>query len=204
MVNILVVNCSQIFCTFAVETTLLGSKVILLRLWIALKFFVLLQSKQLHSRLRETSLWLWIALKFFVLLQSKQPYSLKIKLEFVVNCSQIFCTFAVETTNSLFGITCVPLWIALKFFVLLQSKQRVRLLPCGCVSCELLSNFLYFCSRNNENPLNNPCFIVVNCSQIFCTFAVETTDLNASIVVVLLWIALKFFVLLQSKQLIEV
>ena len=67
----------------------------------------------------------------------------------VVNCSQIFCTFAVETT-----------------FHVRNSAGR---------SCELLSNFLYFCSRNNKTGLSNGFLDVVNCSQIFCTFAVETT-----------------------------
>ena len=144
---------------------------------------------------------LWIALKFFVLLQSKQRGLLYLEVHFscellsnflyfcsrnnkddatntdnaVVNCSQIFCTFAVETTHGVNVQQIEELWIALKFFVLLQSKQRnshFQGLRCGC---ELLSNFLYFCSRNNKSAWD--CFSckVVNCSQIFCTFAVETT-----------------------------
>ena len=121
--NIRVVNCSQIFCTFAVETTS-GEKF-------------------------ATACQLWIALKFFVLLQSKQQFFFKSLIINVVNCSQIFCTFAVETT--------------------------VDRVASGLLSCELLSNFLYFCSRNNRKVVT--CLIagVVNCSQIFCTFAVETT-----------------------------
>ena len=119
-----VVNCSQIFCTFAVETTFVWFLCFHITLWIALKFFVLLQSKQ---------------------------HFLQYKPEIrVVNCSQIFCTFAVETTK-----------------IILFSIR---------VSCELLSNFLYFCSRNNFAFTEFQWIRVVNCSQIFCTFAVETTQ----------------------------
>ena len=142
-----------------------------------------------------------------------------------MNCSQIFCTFAVETTSffkvrspkccellSNFLYFCSrnnerqsivdsqQLWIALKFFVLLQSKQRKKLISVIAIRCELLSNFLYFCSRNNRLVLTTILFIVVNCSQIFCTFAVETTDVLNIWRKRGLWIALKFFVLLQSKQ----
>ena len=141
-------NCSQIFCTFAVETTILFK-------W--------------------CDAWLlWIALKFFVLLQSKQRVPCNLLTFWVVNCSQIFCTFAVETT--LWGVLLID----------------------SC--CELLSNFLYFCSRNNTKYSRPPFWWVVNCSQIFCTFAVETTKLPPTCWARVLWIALKFFVLLQSKQ----
>ena len=144
----------------------------------------------------------------------------------VVNCSQIFCTFAVETTfqcrqcrmcscellsnflyfcsrnNILFNWNeAWRLWIALKFFVLLQSKQHNISFPLLCTGCELLSNFLYFCSRNNELTSSENSPNVVNCSQIFCTFAVETTIYETNHHDKQLWIALKFFVLLQSKQL---
>ena len=144
-----VVNCSQIFCTFAVETTKVCKFHQWGQLWIALKFFVLLQSKQHNQWLRH--------------------------YRHVVNCSQIFCTFAVETTGKWNFTIVIPLWIALKFFVLLQSKQQIRCCYSSRVSCELLSNFLYFCSRNNPAA---------------CAAADGV-----------LWIALKFFVLLQSKQL---
>ena len=167
-------NCSQIFCTFAVETT--------------------------SSLCGVPGMLLWIALKFFVLLQSKQPVGLMLLSTFVVNCSQIFCTFAVETTGEEYYLYHGRLWIALKFFVLLQSKQRTGLGDNSQCSCELLSNFLYFCSRNNKVSNNEQTRIVVNCSQIFCTFAVETTWDSAEHICELLWIALKFFVLLQSKQ----
>ena len=194
-------------------------------LWIALKFFVLLQSKQhcsyidvvsercellsnfLYFCSRNNYCWgiaqggrLWIALKFFVLLQSKQHSvsdivgNIRCELlsnflyfcsrnnywacftcsTLVVNCSQIFCTFAVETTRP------VP-----------QQMEK---------GCELLSNFLYFCSRNNLVEQEYILTSVVNCSQIFCTFAVETTDQARPPALLRLWIALKFFVLLQSKQ----
>ena len=169
-------------------------------MWIALKFFVLLQSKQLRANslmgyrccellsnflyfcsrnntgtlsIREASLW--IALKFFVLLQSKQPSINDARAFFVVNCSQIFCTFAVETTQERGSHARNKLWIALKFFVLLQSKQRVVSAVEVTSRCELLSNFLYFCSRNNVRIFACLASSVVNCSQIFCTFAVETT-----------------------------
>ena len=122
-----VVNCSQIFCTFAVETTK------------AVKFW---RPKVL-----------WIALKFFVLLQSKQLSCIYTHINIVVNCSQIFCTFAVETTDIGKEAANLQLWIALKFFVLLQSKQPLRSVVLRKGRCELLSNFLYFCSRNNLNWL---------------------------------------------------
>ena len=170
----MVVNCSQIFCTFAVETTKEPPTCWARVLWIALKFFVLLQSKQLHLHHRSEG--------------------------DVVNCSQIFCTFAVETTVLLLTGWEIRLWIALKFFVLLQSKQLQRVCKLFANCCELLSNFLYFCSRNNIVPLWENCSHVVNCSQIFCTFAVETTACACLICSAVLWIALKFFVLLQSKQ----
>ena len=195
-------NCSQIFCTFAVETTRHPARQPAGGLWIALKFFVLLQSKQpveweipraascellsnflyFCSRNNRSGwyyfqLLLWIALKFFVLLQSKQPLSVYALSIPVVNCSQIFCTFAVETTIKSVNVSILSLWIALKFFVLLQSKQLSITKWTIYYSCELLSNFLYFCSRNNV-------FV-----SLFKTLQ--------------LWIALKFFVLLQSKQLLE-
>ena len=251
MLKVLVVNCSQIFCTFAVETTWFSAGLLIIRLWIALKFFVLLQSKQqaIFCVLFGSKLWialkffvllqskqllatfnllfcscellsnflyfcsrnnrevvlfrylmLWIALKFFVLLQSKQLYLYKKRDRLVVNCSQIFCTFAVETTVTTWRWRWGWLWIALKFFVLLQSKQLIETFELVAVSCELLSNFLYFCSRNNKHGHPRHCRSVVNCSQIFCTFAVETTHWFGQHLKRLLWIALKFFVLLQSKQ----
>ena len=225
LASLAVVNCSQIFCTFAVETTWCCEYFWLTALWIALKFFVLLQSKQpriekLHNTsscellsnflyfcsrnntqmLHRLHILLWIALKFFVLLQSKQlsqerdifpvscellsnflyfcsrnnPKVAQVSQDFVVNCSQIFCTFAVETTAPLVVLRRRLLWIALKFFVLLQSKQQYMHKDYDYYSCELLSNFLYFCSRNNK----------------------VLWMMSPS----LLWIALKFFVLLQSKQ----
>ena len=177
MYFVIVVNCSQIFCTFAVETTTFA------QFW------------------QETLLW--IALKFFVLLQSKQRLENDTYKAGVVNCSQIFCTFAVETTDFLLTCEHTLLWIALKFFVLLQSKQLCRFDTIADNCCELLSNFLYFCSRNNRNAFAFKFLLVVNCSQIFCTFAVETTPLENLHLVRLLWIALKFFVLLQSKQLLR-
>ena len=194
-------NCSQIFCTFAVETTWRCSTLTTGVLWIALKFFVLLQSKQpiplLHSmkfrcELLSNFLYfcsrnnkfvegcleclLWIALKFFVLLQSKQLGEVLYASYRVVNCSQIFCTFAVETTCKSLEVIGKMLWIALKFFVLLQSKQLTFHVVPLAISCELLSNFLYFCSRNNCPRMGMGMRCVVNCSQIFCTFAVETTS----------------------------
>ena len=118
-----VVNCSQIFCTFAVETTVIAE-----------------YSPELGCEL----------LSNFLYFCSRNNYYLYLSLSVsVVNCSQIFCTFAVETT------------IDTKY---LKSD-----------SCELLSNFLYFCSRNNGMSLLPLRVDVVNCSQIFCTFAVETT-----------------------------
>ena len=250
-----VVNCSQIFCTFAVETTAKRWWTLSVWLWIALKFFVLLQSKQ-----RWKSLTLWATccelLSNFLYFCSRNNIDYQwFKKKSVVNCSQIFCTFAVETTCALVTKPAVELWIALKFFVLLQSKQQRISASIPVARCELLSNFLYFCSRNNQavefrcpkvlwialkffvllqskqrgtfyflqlsscellsNFLyfcsrNNLILVVVvfprvvNCSQIFCTFAVETTVNVRCDLLRLLWIALKFFVLLQSKQLMDI
>ena len=173
-----VVNCSQIFCTFAVETTGCRDQDRDIGLWIALKFFVLLQSKQRRFLLNGV------------------PFSCELLSNFLYFCSR----------NNMWG-HCVPyfqLWIALKFFVLLQSKQRVWGLKESLICCELLSNFLYFCSRNNLILIDTAFRPVVNCSQIFCTFAVETTHSHHGWRTGGLWIALKFFVLLQSKQLFEV
>ena len=168
-------NCSQIFCTFAVETTERPSVRRSTQLWIALKFFVLLQSKQ-HS-------WHYgchidgceLLSNFLYFCSRNNRLLILVVIGLVVNCSQIFCTFAVETTH-------------------LRGKTTTT-------SCELLSNFLYFCSRNNTRRESLLFVSVVNCSQIFCTFAVETTTSLISSDVLKLWIALKFFVLLQSKQL---
>ena len=246
-----VVNCSQIFCTFAVETTntLREPRLDSCEL---LSNFLYFCSRNNISVIAITPPTLWIALKFFVLLQSKQRSCISVGCTsrcellsnflyfcsrnnrswrrmvktLVVNCSQIFCTFAVETTNGGVRDYLRELWIALKFFVLLQSKQHPATTPSmflvvncsqifctfavettnwasalGMLCCELLSNFLYFCSRNNPpapSPMNEN---VVNCSQIFCTFAVETTWCSSLYSCMSLWIALKFFVLLQSKQL---
>ena len=277
MPPLIVVNCSQIFCTFAVETTIDELGPVELRLWIALKFFVLLQSKQQNvangefvhrcellsnflyfcsrnncSQAIKLRCPLWIALKFFVLLQSKQllerfdgsfdgcellsnflyfcsrnntsllllhSISLWIALKFFVllqskqlfiilhflalRCELLsnflyFCSRNNQTRNY---HRIIMLWIALKFFVLLQSKQPSSTSAIACGSCELLSNFLYFCSRNNLGAIEQKGKLVVNCSQIFCTFAVETTITYTFGIANMLWIALKFFVLLQSKQL---
>ena len=169
-------------------------------LWIALKFFVLLQSKQ-----RITVFQAWpsrceLLSNFLYFCSRNNKVRLANTFWAVVNCSQIFCTFAVETTERNEGGARGALWIALKFFVLLQSKQHASNALVTFRRCELLSNFLYFCSRNNG--LRNVFLIhlVVNCSQIFCTFAVETTKSRGVRHNVQLWIALKFFVLLQSKQ----
>ena len=170
-----VVNYSQIFCTFAVETTCHAVILLEVWLWIALKFFVLLQSKQRKS-LRPAGRGCCELLSNFLYFCSRNNFKhLAIWFNLVVNCSQIFCTFAVETTPGLFVISNTMLWIALKFFVLLQSKQPTFF---NCLTLQ-----------------------VVNCSQIFCTFAVETTLPSSAFLPVELWIALKFFVLLQSKQL---
>ena len=168
-------NCSQIFCTFAVETTFLILVIVVLTLWIALKFFVLLQSKQLGSVKLGEIKGCELLSNFLYFCSRNNTSPLTFNMLQVVNCSQIFCTFAVETT------LCVPLlylvqvvncsqifctfavettseqqqyqrwllWIALKFFVLLQSKQLKEVKPGSLKGCELLSNFLYFCSRNN-------------------------------------------------------
>ena len=172
-------------------------------MWIALKFFVLLQSKQRWIYSSRFSCCCELLSNFLYFCSRNNTEMFERNSKRVVNCSQIFCTFAVETTRSavLFGLC--ALWIALKFFVLLQSKQHSFNMFLTLLCCELLSNFLYFCSRNNPPWAQSNLMVVVNCSQIFCTFAVETTYLCLTRVLLMLWIALKFFVLLQSKQLHE-
>ena len=120
-------------------------------LWIALKFFVLLQSKQLSPMSRKRRICCELLSNFLYFCSRNNSKIWYLTYEKVVNCSQIFCTFAVETTR----------------IVLISNV----------VGCELLSNFLYFCSRNNCWMVASPELAVVNCSQIFCTFAVETTVL---------------------------
>ena len=146
-----VVNCSQIFCTFAVETTPNWNKTLPTVLWIALKFFVLLQSKQL------------------VILVNVVEVRCELLSNFLYFCSRNNQEKELASMR--------VLWIALKFFVLLQSKQRALGILLKLPRCELLSNFLYFCSRNNLLMWHLQYWVVVNCSQIFCTFAVETTYL---------------------------
>ena len=99
----------------------------------------------------------------------------------VVNCSQIFCTFAVETTltnSPRYSPTVVN---CSQIFCTFAVETTADRLVVYLGSCELLSNFLYFCSRNNWNYISKMKHLVVNCSQIFCTFAVETTPLIASL-----------------------
>ena len=170
-----VVNCSQIFCTFAVETTSQTAGASPSVLWIALKFFVLLQSKQPHVCHHMSEYRCELLSNFLYFCSRNNSETKHSTASSVVNCSQIFCTFAVETTHKGIYRHHRWLWIALKFFVLLQSKQLGICSWCDITSCELLSNFLYFCSRNNL------------CRTLHG--------------MLLLWIALKFFVLLQSKQL---
>ena len=143
-------------------------------MWIALKFFVLLQSKQLRAKAVNCECSCELLSNFLYFCSRNNINVLNTQSEIVVNCSQIFCTFAVETTD----------------------KNQLWQYYC----CELLSNFLYFCSRNNHPWGEVGHASVVNCSQIFCTFAVETTRISRCWKVIKLWIALKFFVLLQSKQ----
>ena len=170
-----VVNCSQIFCTFAVETTVISKIDGSTLLWIALKFFVLLQSKQQFLKNILIGLCCELLSNFLYFCSRNNFWWFYYSCCYVVNCSQIFCTFAVETTLYKFGFADIMLWIALKFFVLLQSKQLNIYVRITLGSCELLSNFLYFCSRNNALIFFKSRDLVVNCSQIFCTFAVETT-----------------------------
>ena len=171
-----VVNCSQIFCTFAVETTYRFFEGCKSLLWIALKFFVLLQSKQ-HRTTTSSTIACCELLSNFLYFCSRNNITYWLTLcKVVVNCSQIFCTFAVETTMFRNNNRKIQLWIALKFFVLLQSKQLLISSEGIPECCELLSNFLYFCSRNNFLSSLTHFLFVVNCSQIFCTFAVETTS----------------------------
>ena len=220
-----VVNCSQIFCTFAVETTNMLLTSISGRLWIALKFFVLLQSKQLTK----TNVRLFHGcelLSNFLYFCSRNNSSWRaVNPTTVVNCSQIFCTFAVETTLSIQGRSPFGCELLSNFLYFCSRNNsytftcvRAEVVNCSQIfctfavettfwanfiqleSCELLSNFLYFCSRNNVASCICSGAIVVNCSQIFCTFAVETTIVQIFKWSVELWIALKFFVLLQSKQ----
>ena len=143
-------------------------------LWIALKFFVLLQSKQHDTVLICNAKCCELLSNFLYFCSRNNTIKVEDVIALVVNCSQIFCTFAVETTLPDHHSRTSVLWIALKFFVLLQSKQLITIIPSKCFSCELLSNFLYFCSRNNTTLARR--------------YAAT------------LWIALKFFVLLQSKQ----
>ena len=91
-----------------------------------------------------------------------------------MNCSQIFCIFAVETTlvSTSYDLSSCEL---LSNFLYFCSRNNVLSLILLEISCELLSNFLYFCSRNNCVCIACRHVIVVNCSQIFCIFAVETT-----------------------------
>ena len=169
-----VVNCSQIFCTFAVETTLGLALSVRRSLWIALKFFVLLQSKQQVFGFSTIYLSCELLSNFLYFCSRNNLTFCVLHCSHVVNCSQIFCTFAVETTRTFIFIiwaSCellsnflyfcsrnnrwiepywtLRLWIALKFFVLLQSKQHGVKNSRYWLCCELLSNFLYFCSRNN-------------------------------------------------------
>ena len=197
-------NCSQIFCTFAVETTLGIGFCFRCLVWIALKFFVLLQSKQHRAFCQDTHIWCELLSNFLYFCSRNNVNGVPKKVQCGVNCSQIFCTFAVETTSFNYDTLRWQVWIALKFFVLLQSKQ-----PAACAAadgvgvncsqifctfavettlycwkssvlrCELLSNFLYFCSRNNRRILRRYTETGVNCSQIFCTFAVETTGIES-------------------------
>ena len=170
-----VVNCSQIFCTFAVETTheychkgglsceLLSNFLYFCSRNNRLRLLYLLSGVVNCSQIFCT---------FAVETTDVRHCTRECR---VVNCSQIFCTFAVETTYHGFSVHIGQLWIALKFFVLLQSKQQEKSGIGYTSRCELLSNFLYFCSRNNRWRQRPARGRVVNCSQIFCTFAVETT-----------------------------
>ena len=147
--NYYVVNCSQIFCTFAAETTRPQHRCCSCPLWIALKFFVLLQPKQLCYKHNWTDYCCELLSNFLYFCSRNNRGILQSGSVQVVNCSQIFCTFAAETTIALYRLSARALWIALKFFVLLQPKQQKDLTDVWHVRCELLSNFLYFCSRNN-------------------------------------------------------
>ena len=137
------------------DTTFLNLSRWKIKLWIALKFFVLLQSKQ-PGMAAQTPLTCCELLSNFLYFCSRNNFCNNfIITRSVVNCSQIFCTFAVETTARPNVLTKDALWIALKFFVLLQSKQPSVLTKVSSIGCELLSNFLYFCSRNNI-PIYSP------------------------------------------------
>ena len=131
------------------DTTFLNLSRWKIKLWIALKFFVLLQSKQLIQLATALFSGCELLSNFLYFCSRNNFVRIFACAASVVNCSQIFCTFAVETTPHLQDKLSLSLWIALKFFVLLQSKQRAPLSPDEVISCELLSNFLYFCSRNN-------------------------------------------------------
>ena len=144
-----VVNCSQIFCTFAVETTIIKLGGRIEQLWIALKFFVLLQSKQ-QNHIRVMNLERCELLSNFLYFCSRNNRCNFLSSKWiVVNCSQIFCTFAVETTSAYRG--CQPKMVVncSQIFCTFAVETTSGCLSTYWVSCELLSNFLYFCSRNN-------------------------------------------------------
>ena len=138
------------FLYFCSRNNLNDNSATLRWLWIALKFFVLLQSKQLFGRNWARAEGCELLSNFLYFCSRNNIERELAELKEVVNCSQIFCTFAVETTNWGWFSAGLLLWIALKFFVLLQSKQLWNSWMVLCSGCELLSNFLYFCSRNNS------------------------------------------------------
>ena len=118
---------------------------------------------------------LWIAFKFWLYWDWKQHTTSHKKLTVVVNCFQILAILGLETT-----------------------AQSLRALT---ASCELLSNFGYIGIGNNIGGKSRDIRRVVNCFQILAILGLETTQAAEWRTCSQLWIAFKFWLYWDWKQL---
>ena len=120
-----------------------------------------------------------------------------------MNCFQILLSSGRRTTPLGKSASSFSLWIAFKFYYLRDEEQQQSHVTENRNSCELLSNFIIFGTKNNESCSLPKVFSVVNCFQILLSSGRRTTFSNKWVCVVWLWIAFKFYYLRDEEQLID-
>ena len=195
-----VVNCFQILAILGLETTVVRFVRVSVLLWIAFKFWLYWDWKQLCQRLAILEHCCELLSNFgYIGIGNNRTFRTH-WIYPVVNCFQILAILGLETTNcqrcqcglgcellSNFGYigignnkkhkNCTPnsLWIAFKFWLYWDWKQHIKIIFIIAQCCELLSNFGYIGIGNNR--------------EIFLPH------------IAMLWIAFKFWLYWDWKQL---
>ena len=171
----LVVNCFQILLSSGRRTTNRSYHRGLYWLWIAFKFYYLRDEEQLKTFLFLRSLCCELLSNFIIFgtknnINDRRHYRLR-----VVNCFQILLSSGRRTTCFIDDCGARALWIAFKFYYLRDEEQPMVVIYGSLPSCELLSNFIIFGTKNNGSVYNATAALVVNCFQILLSSGRRTT-----------------------------